>query len=186
ISSRSSQLSHLFNQGVNSIELLILEKSSKEKLKSLIEENIQGKDLDSFNRVIDSGNYKVEFGIITKKPAELKSENLPLFSKISLMRSLRTLSLYRTEGVVSFIKDISPSKEGYSKHPRITVIVSAGANGKNEVIVDHSQLFPQGTKVARCSQEITNSPIGSRFMIHVKASEHGKLSTSHAWESERL
>ncbi|WP_273729532.1 TIGR04141 family sporadically distributed protein, partial [Brucella gallinifaecis] len=65
ISSRSSQLSHLFNQGVNSIELLILENSSKEKLKKLIEENIQGKDLDSFNRVIDGDNYKVEFGIIT-------------------------------------------------------------------------------------------------------------------------
>ncbi|UPT54993.1 TIGR04141 family sporadically distributed protein [Dickeya zeae] len=186
ISSRSSQLSHLFNQGVNSIELLILESRSKEKLKALIKENIQNKDLDSFNRAIDNGNYKVEFGIITKKPAKLKSENLPLFSKISLMRSLKTLTLYHTEGVVSFIEDISPSKEGYSKYPRITVVVSLGEDGKNEVIVDHNQPFPQGKKVARCSQEITNSPVGSRYMIHVKASEKGDLSTSHSWGSERL
>ncbi|MFJ5457164.1 TIGR04141 family sporadically distributed protein [Pectobacterium sp. CHL-2024] len=186
ISSRSSQLSHLFNQGINSIELLILESKSKEKLKELIEENIQDKDLDSFNRVIDNGNYKVEFGIITKKPARLKSENLPLFSKISLMRTLRTLALHRTEGAVSFIEDISPSKESYSKYPRITVIVSLGANGKNEALVDHNQPFPQGKKVTRCSQEITNSPVGSRYMVHVKASENGDLSTSHAWESERI
>lgn len=62
------------------------------------------------------------------------------------MRSLRTLALYRTEGAVSFIEDISPSKESYSKYPRITVIVSLGANGKNEALVDHNQPFPQGKK----------------------------------------
>lgn len=189
ISSRSSQLSHLFNQGVNSMELLILESRSREKLKALIEENVGDKDLDSFNRAIDNRDYKVEFGIITKKPAMLKSKNLPLFSKISLMRALRTLELYHTEGVVSFIEDISPPKESYSKYPRIIVVVSLGKNGKNgknEVLVDHNQPFPQGKKVTRCSQEITNSPVGSRFMIHVKANERGDLSTSHAWESERL
>ncbi len=38
----------------------------------------------------------------------------------------------------------------------------------------------------RCSQEITNSAIGSKYMIYVKASENGDLSTSHAWESERI
>lgn len=186
ISSRSSQLSHLFNQGVNSIELLILESRSKDSLKELIKENIEDKDLDSFISVIDDGKYKVDFGIITRKPAILKSKNLPLFSKISLMRTLRTLELYHTEGVVSFIEDISPAKESYSKYPRVTVVVSLGENGKNEVLVDHNQPFPKGKKVTRCSQEITNSPVGSRYMIYVKASEQGDLSTSHAWESERL
>ncbi|NRN14956.1 MULTISPECIES: TIGR04141 family sporadically distributed protein [Serratia] len=186
ISSRSSQLSHLFNQGVNSIELLILEEKSKEKLKILVGEKIKNRDLGIFNRVIDGEQYKVEFGIITRKPARLKSENLPLFSKISLMRSLRTLDLYRITGVVSFIQDSSPPKESYSKYPRITVIVSLGENGKNEVIVENNQGFPQGTKVARCSQKLTNSPVGSRYMIYVKVSEDNSLSTSHAWESEEL
>lgn len=186
ISSRSSQLSHLFNQGVNSMELLILEGHSRDKLKILIEEKIQHRDLDSFKRVIDGNDYKVEFGIITKKPAMSKSDNLPLFSKISLMRSLRALSLCRTEGVVSFIQDISPPKESYSKYPRITVVVSLDANGKNEVVVDNNQIFPQGKKVMRCSQEITNSAIGSKYMLYVKASENGDLSTSHAWESEPI
>ncbi|ELZ1657887.1 TIGR04141 family sporadically distributed protein [Cronobacter sakazakii] len=186
ISSRSSQLSHLFNQGVNSIELLILEKQSKDKLKILIEKKAQHRDLDSFKRVVDGNNYKVVFGIITKKPAPSKSENLPLFSKISLMRSLRALALYRTEGVVSFIEDKSPPKESFSKYPRITVVVSLNASGKNEVLVDKNQIFPQGKKVMRCSQEITNSPIGSKYMIYVKENKKGDLSTSHAWESERI
>ncbi|EOC0271356.1 sporadically distributed protein, TIGR04141 family, partial [Cronobacter sakazakii] len=80
----------------------------------------------------------------------------------------------------------SPPKESFSKYPRITVVVSLNASGKNEVLVDKNQIFPQGKKVMRCSQEITNSPIGSKYMIYVKENKKGDLSTSHAWESERI
>ncbi len=186
ISSRSSQLSHLFNQGMNSIELLLLEDISRQKLKDLVQEKIGNRNLNDFMQAIDQKNYKVEFGIITKKDPLALSENLPLFSKISLMRTLKSLELARTKGIVSFIRDNSPPKEPYIQHPKVRAIVALGANRKNCVVVDHDQSYPQGNKILRCSQEITNSPIGSRFMIHVKDDGNGTLSTNHSWECEQI
>jgi len=65
ISTRSSHLSHLFNQGVNSIELIELEEESRAKMKALIskeEENLAaGKAIDGFDfsrRVRDSYSQK--------------------------------------------------------------------------------------------------------------------------------
>ena len=80
ISTRSSNLSHLFNQGVNSIELLRLQEESREKLKTLVEEN------PMFCQLIDNGLYTVTYGIVTKKTGH--SEKLPIFSRISLFREL--------------------------------------------------------------------------------------------------
>lgn len=103
ISNSSSSLSHLFNQGLNAIELIRSENEAKEKLKELIPTNM--------HTVIDNGNYEIIYGIIInpKRVAE-KSDALPLFSKISLMRTLRLCQLWSVKCSVVLIKDLYPRK----------------------------------------------------------------------------
>jgi uncharacterized protein (TIGR04141 family) len=98
ISTRSSNLSHLFNQGVNSIELLRMEEESREKLKTLVNNN-------NFDSLIDTGDFSVTYGIITKKDAIGKSRKLPIFSRISLLRSVNTLKIMNIPCSIFFIYD---------------------------------------------------------------------------------
>lgn len=98
ISTRSAMLSHLFNQGVNSAILLMQSTESKEKLMSLVEsENLRGR--------INQDRYKVTYGIISNKPRNLKSDSLPIFSRISLLRCIKNLNLMRIPVSVYIIKD---------------------------------------------------------------------------------
>ena len=99
ISTRSSSLSHLFNQGLNSVELLRLQPESRGKLIELIGNNSQFKDL------IKKDKYIVTYGIITAKNPSKKSDNLPLFSRISLKRTLDRLKLMGIGAYVILIKD---------------------------------------------------------------------------------
>lgn len=97
ISTRSSSLSHLFNQGVNSIELLRLEEESRDKLKDLVNNDID------FSQLIDEGAYSVTYGIVTKKTGT--SEKLPIFSRISLLRAVNSLKVMNIPCSIFFIKD---------------------------------------------------------------------------------
>lgn len=97
ISTRSSSLSHLFNQGVNSVEIVRLNDDSRNKLKSFID--------NMGEEYIDSSAFTVTFGIITKKPYSDKSKALPLFSRISLKRALNALELMGVPSEVVLIKD---------------------------------------------------------------------------------
>ncbi len=97
ISTRSSYLSHLFNQGVNSVELLRLEEESRKKLIKLV-----GKE---FEDNIENGPYVVTFGIITHKPENDKSNALPIFSRVSLRRAIRSLKLMGIDCNVVLIAD---------------------------------------------------------------------------------
>lgn len=102
ISTRSSNLSHLFNQGINSVELLRMESESKEKLKELIHNN------ENFIPLIDSEKFIVTYGIITKKATsnlENPSKNLPIFSRISLLRVINTLKMMNIKFSIYFIND---------------------------------------------------------------------------------
>lgn len=98
ISTRSSSLSHLFNQGVNSIELLRMQEESKEKLKTLVSDN-------NFDNLIDKGEFSVTYGIITKKDRNGKSSKLPIFSRISLLRAVNTLKMMNIPCSIYFIYD---------------------------------------------------------------------------------
>lgn len=98
ISTRSSLLSHLFNQGVNSAMLLLQDLDAKEKLKSLI-------NSEHLKECIDSDKYHVTYGIISNKPRDRKSDSLPIFSRISLLRCVRNLKLMRIPVSVYLIKD---------------------------------------------------------------------------------
>jgi len=115
ISTRSSTLSHLFNQGLNSLELLRVEPESKAKLNDLIKERINGNNEQEYLYPVENDNYKVVYAIITHKDKEKKSQNLPIFSRISLKRSLTSYKLMGVDTGVCFINDISPKKEGEKK-----------------------------------------------------------------------
>lgn len=98
ISTRSSSLSHLFNQGYNSAALIQVEHESREKLKSLTND-------PTISKLIEDKNFCVVFGIITKKNRENLSKNLPIFSRISLMRIMNTFKLMNIKSSVYFIED---------------------------------------------------------------------------------
>ena len=108
ISTRSASLSHLFNQGVNSVELLRRESESKEKLKSLVNYDNTLCDL------INNGTFSVTYGIITKKDKKNRSKNIPLFSRISLLRTLNALKTMNIPCSVYFIYDNINRKENAS------------------------------------------------------------------------
>lgn len=99
ISTRSASLSHLFNQGVNSVTILRQNPESKDKLKELINHD------SGFNNQIDNNQYCVTYGIISNKDRRLKSDSLPIFSRMSLLRCARTLSLMNIKIKVFLIKD---------------------------------------------------------------------------------
>jgi len=98
ISTRSASLSHLFNQGINSAELLRVNEESQAKLKSLTESKPE------MSQLIDSGTFRVTYGIITKKQG-LKTKGLPLFSRISLLRTVNTLKAMRIPVQIVYIFD---------------------------------------------------------------------------------
>ena len=105
ISTRSAYLSHLFNQGVNSVILLRQNAEAKNKLKELV-----GHD-PSLEEKINNDRYHVTYGIITKKEKEKKSDALPIFSRISLLRCVKTLKLMKIPTTVFLIKDSIDRKQ---------------------------------------------------------------------------
>jgi uncharacterized protein (TIGR04141 family) len=117
-STLSGALSHLFNQGTNAIELLKLEPKAIEKLQELVMEKAIVDSAEGLLNPIKDGKFGVVFGIVTHKNQKAKSENLPLFSRISLMRSARWLKVSGTQCKFGFIEDKSPKKQGISKTRR--------------------------------------------------------------------
>jgi uncharacterized protein (TIGR04141 family) len=111
----SAKLSHLFNQGVNAIELIRLEPACYQKLRGLILEKASSRAGGALLGALDGQKFRVVFGIVTHKDKANKSKNLPLFSRISLMRTARTLKLESTECRYGFIHDQSPPMVGVKK-----------------------------------------------------------------------
>jgi len=115
VSTLSAQLSHLFNQGVNAIELMRLEPQAVDRLEALIREALPRADADTLMALIQDRNYRIVFGIVTRKDPAARSLNLPLFSRISLMRSMKALRLMDVQGNVIFIADQVAAAEGRKK-----------------------------------------------------------------------
>lgn len=99
ISTRSAALSHLFNQGLNSIELLSLDEEARKNLRDLLENQT------NLTNPISENKYKIVYGIVSKKPKSHKSDNLPIFSRISLMRTVTELRRMRFAVSIVFIRD---------------------------------------------------------------------------------
>ena len=115
ISTLSAQLSHLFNQGTNAIELLKLDTDAANRLKALIAEKASPHAAVGLVRPIDEQKYHVVFGIVTHKDKNRKSDNLPLFSRISLMRNMKTLQLMSVKASYGFIEDRALKTAGKKK-----------------------------------------------------------------------
>jgi len=115
VSTLSAQLSHLFNQGVNAVELMRLEPQAVNKLEALIREVVAGGDPDALVALIRDRKYRIVFGIVTRKDPARRSLNLPLFSRISLMRGMRALQLMDVPGRVIFIADQVVAAKGRKK-----------------------------------------------------------------------
>lgn len=123
ISTASSQLSHLFNQGANSAELLKTEDDAPARLVArLREKGNDSDDIDALAAPVEAGDYMVVFAIITRKEPNEKSLNLPLFSRISLARNVKALHRVMNVPVqFGFIKDVSarqPAKPKAKKPSR--------------------------------------------------------------------
>lgn len=117
VSTRSSQLSHLFSQGQTSVELLKSEIETRDKIKALIKGKLNGRSEAAYLAPIDNGPYKIVYAIVSKKNKAEKSKNLPLFSRISLMRSIRTLKMMNVEAVYCFVED-QVAKKGAQPKPK--------------------------------------------------------------------
>jgi uncharacterized protein (TIGR04141 family) len=122
----SAQLSHLFNQGNNAIEVLKLEETCFARLRELISARVSEEAQASFLGPLDGQKYRVVFGIVTHKDRTNKSENLPLFSRVSLMRIARSLRLKNTECRFGFIEDRSERKAGVPKKRKARAVAVAG------------------------------------------------------------
>ena len=186
ISTRSSQLSHLFNQGANSAELIIMESECRDKLKQLITSRIGQNNLQQYCDAIDNINIKVIYGIITTKPPENLSENLPLFSKISLMRCFKSLDRMQIPSALTYIPDVSQQKNKYSKIPTTIVEIVEDEKGRKEIRVIAGQTLQEGLKVTRCAAEIKAGETGSRFKIHYKVNAKGEPYSNKHWHYDAL
>jgi len=103
----SSRLSHLFSQGyVGSLELLTDSDATKHFERVIETSALSPNDMKSIIRgVADRKNLRAIFAIITKKTKELKSDALPLFSRINLQRVVRSLMSMGIDPVVQLIVD---------------------------------------------------------------------------------
>lgn len=183
ISTRSSHLSHLFNQGINSVELLKQEEECSTKLKHLVASRVPAENRDNFCDPIDQKKYSVVFGIISHKAAALQADNLPLFSRLSLMRTMQILELYTVQCSLIFIDDQSPKKGGHKKYHDIDVIVSHDANGKAHVkpCPDQEGFDPE-KDITHCPKEVREALPGRRFRLQVSLREDGSIKSHHRWD----
>lgn len=115
VSTLSSQLSHLFNQGSNAIQLLKLDAEAAAKMESLIETEAGPGAESRFKSPFSNGPWRVLFGIVSHKDKLLRSENLPLFSRISLMRVMKDMKLMAVDASFGFVRNLRPKKPGVPK-----------------------------------------------------------------------
>ena len=101
----SGSLSHLFNQGVNSVWLIRDEPKAKARLKKLLTKTATAGADAAFHKPLDDDKMKVIFGVVTTKMPGDKSKNLPLFSRISLRRAFKDLQVMGIDAELCFIPD---------------------------------------------------------------------------------
>lgn len=119
----SAALSHLFNQGTNSIRLIREEEVAFKNLKELTKSLLDGKKLSDDEKIklmdaFDIKKMEVFFQIITKKNPQDKSSNFPLFSRISLYRMMKEFKRLGINATYSFVEnqaEISVGKEKKKK-----------------------------------------------------------------------
>ena len=115
ISTLSATLSHLFNQGINPIQMLKTNKKSQEMLHDIIVGQADKSTTVSSIGLTEYKDIDVCFAVISKKEASGKSDNFPLFSRISLMRTMKALVAMSVSVSYTFVKDSSVTAPGKPK-----------------------------------------------------------------------
>ncbi|MDP3908352.1 DUF6119 family protein [Novosphingobium sp.] len=115
ISTLSAQLSHLFNQGTNSVNLMRSEQQALENMKALVGAGRPDPERDALVAPLANNKFRVVFGIVTHKDKADLSNNLPLFSRISLMRCMKELRRMGVDAEYCFIPDTSPATAGKTR-----------------------------------------------------------------------
>ncbi|MCA0297142.1 MAG: TIGR04141 family sporadically distributed protein [Actinobacteria bacterium] len=104
IGTASTTLSHAFNQGANSA-VLLRDSEPQAALLSLL--NTTDEISAAVAEALKARKVLVTFAIVTHRPEERRSANLPLFSQISLDRQIRTLSRADIDARFVFIPDLT-------------------------------------------------------------------------------
>ena len=103
----SSRLSHLFQQGVVSLDYLRnANPFAKEKLRSILQEKMESSGrADAYAKALDSESAKIIYAILCKKDPMLGVSALPLFSRITLSRVAKELKRAGMAVEVQLVKD---------------------------------------------------------------------------------
>jgi len=115
VSTLSAQLSHLFNQGTNSVNLMRDNAAALENMKALVGAGLPDAEKQALIAPLTNDRFRVVFGIVTHKPKLPKSGNLPLFSRISLMRCMKELKRMGIAAEYCFIPDVAPKSDGKTR-----------------------------------------------------------------------
>jgi uncharacterized protein (TIGR04141 family) len=115
ISTLSAQLSHLFNQGTNSVNLMRSEPAALTNMQTLVGQGRAGAEKQALVAPLTDDKFRVVFGIVTHKDKAPKSNNLPLFSRISLMRCMKEFKRMGIAAEYCFIPDVSPKSDGKTR-----------------------------------------------------------------------
>ncbi|MGE0531905.1 MAG: DUF6119 family protein [Hyphomonadaceae bacterium] len=108
VSSFSFKLSHLFNQGTTATELLRENDAARTKLKRIVNERAPVEQIHPMIKAIDARKFAVVYAIVSHKDPADKAMNLPLFSRITLRRSIKALRAMDTEARFCFIPTAAP------------------------------------------------------------------------------
>lgn len=115
-STASAQLSHLFNQGANAMLMLrsvdavmpVLTKSIETRASDpAIAERLVG--------LVRDGAVRAHYAIVTHKSPSGGVANLPLFSRLSLSRAMRSFRAMGIKATFEFVPDMSPDRPGEPK-----------------------------------------------------------------------
>lgn len=106
IGTSSSTLSHLFNQAANSAQLLRTSEPATKKLTKLVKKKADNEIADRVDAALQREAYSVAIAIVShKRTPERKSDNLPIFSRISLRRALTALKAMGISTTVQLVPD---------------------------------------------------------------------------------
>lgn len=115
-STASAQLSHLFNQGSNSMQLLKSVDEVRPKLDALVRKEASAPDVaESLIALIDEGSVKAHYAIVTHKSPDGGVENLPLFSRMSLRKALAQFKAISVPVSFGFVPNEAPDREPAKK-----------------------------------------------------------------------
>ena len=127
ISTLSAQLSHLFNQGINSVNLIRSESESLEKMKALAGDGLADAEKAKLIAPLENDKYRIVYDIVTHKDKAQKSLNLTLFSRISLMRCMKEFKRMGIEAEYCFIPNKSPKNAGKKREKKSKASPADGA-----------------------------------------------------------